>query len=310
MRVVEAKQYGGAEVLVLADRPEPAADAGKVRVRIAAATVNPVDLGTRTGLFQSFAPELRPPLVLGWDLAGTVIEDAAGFSAGQPVVGMVPYFPAGVGTYAEIVSADPDWLAPVPAGTDLQRAATLPLNALTARQALEVLNVRSGQTLLVTGASGAVGGYAVQFAAAAGAHVIAVASAGDQDRVRRLGAKDLVARTDDPAALVASVRKIAAEGVDAVLYTVPIGEGLVGAVRDGGAFASVIGGLPAAERDIRLSAVHVVPNATQLAGIVAAYANGELTATPVAEVLPLEQAADAHRRVEAGGFRGKVVLAV
>lgn len=125
MRVVEVGEYGGPEVLREAERPDPRPAAGRVRVRIAAATVNPVDLWTRAGSIQVMTPGLTPPFLLGWDLAGTVLEDADGFTAGQRVVGMVPWFGVakdGIGSYAEIVSADPSWLAPVPDGVVLDAA--------------------------------------------------------------------------------------------------------------------------------------------------------------------------------------------
>jgi len=107
-------------------------------------------------------PGFRP----GWDLAGTVERDGGGFTAGQRVAGMVPWFTVGRGSYAEVVLAEPGWLAPVPDGVDDVTAGALPLGALTARQALDLTAVPAGATLLVTGASGAVGGYAVQLAAA------------------------------------------------------------------------------------------------------------------------------------------------
>jgi len=264
---------------------------------------------TRAGVLASMTPHLTPPLVLGWDLAGVVETAGGGFGVGQRVVGMVPWFATGVGTYAELVAVDPGWLVPLPDGVDDVTGAALPLNALTASHALDLVGVMAGQTLLVTGASGAVGGYAVQLAAAAGARVLAVASAGDEDHVRSLGAKEVLARAE-PAALVAAAREAAGGGLDAVLDAAPVGPPLIAAVRDHGVFITVLDfQLPATERGIRVGKVSATPDAPRLGRLVAALAAGDLT-TRVAASLPLEQAAQAHERAAAGGLRGKIVLTV
>lgn len=307
MRVIEFEQYGGAEVLTQAERPEPEPGQGQVLVRVSATTVNPVDWLTRSGVLASFTPHLHPPYVLGWDLAGTVERDGGGYRAGQRVVAYVPWFAVGTGTYSELVVVEPGWLAPVPDGLDDVTAATVPLNGITARQALDLVRVNAGQTLVVTGASGAVGGFAVQLAAAAGAHVIAVAGAGDEEHVRGLGAKEVLAR-GDAAALVAAVHELVPGGADAVLDATPVGPELIGAVRDGGTFVTVLDpAIPPAERGVRVDKISSQPDSAQLADLVRAVAAGELT-TRVAATLPLAQAADAHVRAEAGGLRGKIVL--
>jgi NADPH:quinone reductase-like Zn-dependent oxidoreductase len=311
MRVVEVRQYGGPEVLGEAERPDPAPAPGRVRVRIAAATVNPVDLWAREGLVKVMTPGLTPPFVLGWDLAGTVLEDAEGFRAGQRVVGLVPWFGVakdGIGTHAEIVSAEPGWLAPLPAGVDLVEAATLGLNAPTAAQVLDLLGLHAGETLLVTGASGAVGGFAVQLAAAGGASVVAVASGPDDESyLAGIGAKHVLPRTA-PDELAAAVRAVHGGGVDAVFDAALLGPPVLGAVRDGGMFVSASApAAPAAERGIQVQAVGVRPNAPQLAALAADLGAGRLT-TRVAETYGLDRAADAHRRAATRGLRGKVVL--
>jgi NADPH2:quinone reductase len=311
MRVVEVGEYGGPEVLREAERPDPRPAAGRVRVRVAAATVNPVDLWTREGAVQAMTPGLTPPFVLGWDLAGTVLEDAAGFRAGQRVVGMVPWFDVakdGIGTYAEITSAEPAWLAPVPDGVDLAAATTLGLNALTAAQALDLLGLPAGATVVVTGASGGVGGFAVELAAAAGAHVIAVAGGpDDESHLAGIGAKQVLPRTA-PEDLAAAVRAVHPGGVDAVLDATPLGPPAIGAVRDGGRFVGTTApAVPAAERGIEVRRVETVPDGTRLAELAADLAAGRLTAR-VAATFPLARAAEAHRRAGTRGQRGKVVL--
>lgn len=310
MRVVELGEYGGPEVLREAERPDPRPAAGRVRVRIAAASVNPVDLWTRAGSIQAMTPGLTPPFLLGWDLAGTVLESSEGFAAGQRVVGMVPWFEVaqdGIGTYAEIVSADPSWLAPVPDGVDLAAAATLGMNAQTAAQSLDLLGLRAGQAVLITGASGGVGGFAVELAAAAGAHVIALAGGPDDEaHLAGLGAKQVLPRTA-PETLAAAVRALHPGGVDGVLDAAMLGQPVVGAVADGGVFVSASAPAPAAERGVRVQIVQTSPDGPRLAGLAADLAAGRLTAR-VQATLPLGQAAEAHRRAGRPGRRGKIVL--
>jgi len=292
MRAVEVSQYGDAGRLRVAERPEPAPAAGRVPVRVTAAVVNPVDLWTRAGVFAAAMPGLTPPFVLGWDFAGTTAD-------GTAVAGLVPWVADGgrTGTYAEVLLADPAWLAPIPAGVDPADAATVALNGLTVQQALELLALPAGARLLVTGASGGVGGFAVQLAAAAGLDVTAVASTGDEAFVAGLGAKEVLRRGAEPPA----------GAFDGVLNAAAT-EGAIAAVRDGGAFVAVTDGSePEAERGVRVTTVHVTPSSAGLAALLGELAAGRLV-TRVAERRPLAEAAAAHRLVEAGGLRGKVVL--
>ncbi|GAB3826603.1 NADP-dependent oxidoreductase [Dactylosporangium cerinum] len=290
MRVVEVQGYGGVDQLRVVDRPEPSPEHGRVRVRVAAAAVNPVDTATRAGWTAALAPGLTGQFVLGWDFAG-VTDD------GQAVAGFVPWFEQGgsVGTYTSVLFADPTWFAPLPEHVDPVTAATLPLNAVTAVQALRLAGLTAGQSLLVTGASGGVGGFAVQLAVAAGLEVTAVASTGDEAHVAGLGAKTVLSRTDTPAA----------GAFDGVLNAASVPEAIA-AVRDGGVFVAVTDfSAPAAERGVRVDTVHVTPDRQQLAEVL-----GAGLITRVAGTLPLEEAAEAHRRLEAGGLRGKLVLTV
>jgi NADPH:quinone reductase len=309
MRVAEVSKYGGPDVLRLAERPDPVPVDGKVRVRVAATTVGQSDLSAREGKWAALMPKAKPPIVLGWDFAGEIIDPAPGFGVGDRVAGVYPWVELGdgTGTYAEMVLADPSWLAPVPDGVDLAEAATLSINGLAALEALRMTDVRSGQSLLVTGASGAVGGFAIQLAAGTGAHVIAVASHGDEDYVGSLGPKEIIARMPDED-LVATVRDRYPDGVDAVLDAAGSAPELIGAVRDNGAFTSVTDpAMPAAERGIRVGIMHSQPEPDSLADLVDRLASGQLR-TRVAAVMPLAEAAKAHRRLAAGSLRGKLVL--
>ncbi|MFI5687662.1 zinc-binding alcohol dehydrogenase family protein [Streptomyces sp. NPDC051636] len=309
MRALEVTAFGTPDVLRLVHRPDPEPRPGTVRVRIHATIVNPVDCWVRRGTMANRTPNLSFPFTLGFDIAGTVLDDTDVFTAGQRVIGLYPWFVEGTGkgANAEIIHADPRWLAPLPDSVDWATAATVPLNSLTARQSLYLLDYTPGDTVLVTGASGAVGSFASQFAVADGAEVVAVASADDKAYVTSLGVKHVLSR-DEPQRLVEAVRKVTPNGVDRVFDAALIGAPLLGAVRDGGSFVSAVEAVaPAPERGITVRGVHAVPDSAQLSDIIRRVAAGELT-TRIAEVLPVEDGAEAHRRIEAGGLRGKLVL--
>ncbi len=296
MKAVQIKQYGGPEVLEVVDLPEPEAGAGEVLVRVTAATVNPVDAFTRQGFTQALAPGIGLPVTPGWDLAGEV--------DGRRVAALLQWFEGtGSGAQAELVAVAESDLATIPDGVDDVTAATVPLNGLTARQALDLLHVEAGDVVLVTGATGAVGGFAVQLASQAGAHVLAVGSYDDDAWLSTLGAKEVLDRAE-PDQLVAQVRERHPDGIAAVLDAAPAG-GLIGAVRDGGRYVTVIDPVvPAAERGIAPVKVDVQPSGPQLAELLGLVAEGRLKAR-VAGTLPLEQVREAQ---EATGLRGKLVL--
>lgn len=302
MRVVEVTELGGPGVLRTAERPEPEPRAGQVAVRVRAANVNPTDLGARAGAGR-FVPD--PPFVLGWDLAGEVKAVGDGvseFEPGDRVVGMIQWYDqrGSVGAYAESVVVDADWLVALPAGLDFVDGCTIPLNAVTAHEGLGLLGLSAPTTLLVTGASGAVGGFAVQLAVRAGHRVIAIAGRGDDDWPRALGAAEVLPRDADLGAI---------EPVPAVFDAVPIGEPVLACVEDGGAIVSTRKPPEAdPKRRIRQEAFLIHPDREALREQVEATASGDLR-TRVDRVLPLDEAAQAHRLVEAGGLHGKVVLA-
>jgi NADPH2:quinone reductase len=297
MRVAEVSAFGGPEVFRVVDRPEPEPGPGEVVVRIHATAINPTDLGTRAGQAKRRLPDLEPPFVPGWDLAGELAD------TGERVVGMIPFVAIGgrVGAYAEAAAVDPDWLAPLDPSVSFEVGATLPLNALTANEALERLGLATGSRLLVTGASGAVGGFATQLGAAAGLDVVAVASDGDEDWVAGNGAAEVLPRDADLSAI---------EQVDGVFDAVPLGPARsTGALRDGGAAVFTRPpDPPDVGRDLRLEGFLVSPNRSALVDLSRKLAAGELR-TRVAKVLPLDRVTEGHRLAEAGGLRGKVVLA-
>jgi NADPH2:quinone reductase len=304
VRVAEVAEFGGPDVLREAERPDPVPAGDQVVVSIRATDVNPTDLGARSGQARRRLPELAPPFVPGWDLAGEVSaigDGAAGYEVGDRVVGLIPWIQEGgrVGAYAQAAAVKPEWLAALPEGVDDVTAATLPLNALTARQGLDRLAPAPGATLLVTGASGAVGGFAVQLAARAGLRVLAQASDGDEEWVAGLGPAEVLPRATDLAGV---------GPVDAVFDAVPLGEAAAAAVRDGGAilFTRSPPELARAE-SLRVESLLAEPDPVALGELAAELAAGRLR-TRVAEALDLSEAARAHRLVEGGGLRGKVVL--
>jgi NADPH:quinone reductase len=301
MKVVEVTRLGGPEVLALAERDDPVPGPGQVVVRVGAANVNPTDLGARQGRGRVAPPD--PPFVLGWDVAGEVSAagEGADLEIGDRVVGMVQWYDAGgsVGSYAESIAFDSDWLVPLPDSLDYETACTVPLNALTARQGLDLLDAPEGCDLIVTGSGGGVGTFVVQMAVAAGYRVIALASRDDEQWPRELGADEVLPRDTDLSSI---------DPVLAIFDAVPLGEAALSALQDGGAVVTTRR-VPEADpaRGIRQKSFLVHRDRGALRELVDAVAAGELR-TRVDRTLPLADAAEAHRLVEAGGLHGKVVL--
>jgi NADPH:quinone reductase-like Zn-dependent oxidoreductase len=230
----------------------------------------------------------------------------AGFAVGERVVGLRDRLDVPLGGYAEQVVLDASAVAALPDGVPAVAGATLPLNGLTADQALDLLDLPAGASLLVTGAAGGVGGFAVELAARQrGLRVVAVAGSGDAGAVRAMGAEFVVDRavTD----LAAAVRELVPGGVDGALDAALLGIRALGAVRNRGAFVSVAGEVPVGLRGIRVSTVWIAADGPALARLARLAARGELTLR-VADTLPLAEAEQAHRRLEQGGLRGRLVL--
>ncbi len=301
MKVAEITGFGGPEVFRSAERPDPVPGAGEVVVRILAASVNPTDLVTRE---HPYTPGLQLPLVPGWDLAGVVTAvggDVVGYAPGNRVCGMIPFGRIGgrVGAYAEAAAVDPAWLAHMPENVGFEEGATLPLNSLTADQALRFFHLEPGARLLITGASGGVGGFATALAVREGLHVIAVAGRDDEAWVRGLGADEVLPRDAD-------LRDLAP--VDGVLDAVPVGpERTTPALREGGTAVFTRPPHPARSDRVHFETVRVQSDPRALQEMANLLGEGVLK-TRVARVLPLEDAAEAHRLAAAGGLHGKVVL--
>jgi NADPH:quinone reductase-like Zn-dependent oxidoreductase len=287
---------GGPDSIEIIEVPVVEPGAGQVRVEIAAAAVNPVDLALAAGVFHGLGLVHQSDHTgLGWDFAGTVA--AAGpdvdLPVGSRVAGLVDGFDRDFGTYAEQLVVPASDTAPVPDGLDLATAATVPLNGLAAAQLVDLLGDGGGRRLLVTGAAGALGGNIIPIARDRGWRVTGLARADDETFVRRLGA-DFTTE--------------AAPGWDAVADGAALQERGVALVRDGGLFVGVQpGAAPAEERGVTVRVVVAHPDGARLAQLLDATAGGHLPAR-VHAVVPLDQVATAHRAVANGGVRGKYVL--
>lgn len=200
MRAVVVTEYGGPDVLREVDIDEPHAGPGQLRIRVHAATVNPADVLLRVGDIDDAlrASRLSPPYRPGMEVAGILDEigpdaDTALRIGDRVMAILIPIEDSG-GAYAEHVVVEADQVVAAPAGSSHAEAATLPMNGLTARRALDVLDLPAGKILAVTGAAGAVGGYVLQLAKASGVRVIADAAPADEQLVTDLGADEVVTR--------------------------------------------------------------------------------------------------------------------
>jgi NADPH:quinone reductase-like Zn-dependent oxidoreductase len=306
MKAVRFHELGGPEVLRYEEAPRPVAGAGQVLVRVAGSAFNSADAGIRGGTLP-FPVAL--PHVPGYDVSGTIDalgEGVSGLRVGDDVVGFLSMTEDG--SAAEYVVAPADVLVKAPTRIPLADAAALPSVALTAWQALfDDAGLEEGQRVLITGAGGSVGGYAVQLAKHAGAYVIATASPRSRDGVTAAGADEVIDHTST------TVLGSVAEPVDVLLNLAPISpeefEALVALVRDGGIVVSTTAWMPTPgddARGVRTAGVFVRPDESELTRLVALVDSGELT-VDVAQRVPLSELPGIHARAAAGGLHGKVV---
>jgi NADPH:quinone reductase-like Zn-dependent oxidoreductase len=280
--------------------PEPAE--GQLRIKVAAAGVNPADISLRKGFFHRLGRINQPDHTgLGWDIAGTVDSvgpGVAGPATGTPVAALQDNVDVPLGGYAEFVVVPASAVAVLPAGLDPIAAATVPLNALTAAQVLDLLDPANGRRLLITGAAGAVGGFAVPLASRAGWQVTALARSTDRQFVHGAGA----------GALVTDLREVPPASFDAVIDAAILADPVLATIRDGGRYAGVApSAIPVGNRDISTTAVRVIHDGPRLAELLQLVAAGTLVPR-VAGTLPLADAAQAQANVEKGAQRGRWVL--
>jgi NADPH:quinone reductase-like Zn-dependent oxidoreductase len=307
MKAVRFHEYGDSGVLRYEDVERPAPGTGEVRLRVAASAFNPVDGGIRGGYLQGPFP-VTLPHIPGIDVSGTVDalgDGVEGFAVGDAVVGFLPMVADGAA--AEYVIAPAEILAPAPTSMRLTDAAALPVVGLTAWQALfDDAGLTAGQRVLINGAGGAVGGYAVQLAKQAKAYVIATTSPRSRERVESAGADEIIDHTTSEVTV--------AEPIDVLLNLAPIAPEELGAlaalVRPGGVVVNTVPTLPTPadeERGVRAVGVFVRSDPEQLSHLVALVDRGELR-VDVAERVPLAQLPDVHARADTGDLSGRVVV--
>ena len=309
MQVVGVTEFGGPDQLGVHEVPDPQPGPGQVCLRVEAAAVSPTDTHVRAGTYGTMGA--APPWVPGMDAAGTVLAVGEGTPYRVGDVLMAIATPRGGeghgGAYVEQLIGPWQSMAPVPAGVDTVTASTLPMNGLTAVQALEKLALAPGDTLLVSGAAGTLGSYVVQLAALEGLVVVADAAPDDVEDVRAAGATHVVRRGEG---LAGRVRELFPDGVDAAVDAAVLDAALVPAVRDGGGFASVRFWDDSPGRGITVHPVRVVDeyrSHAKLSRLARLVEDGSLRLR-VAGTYPMTEAAAAHRRLERGGVRGRLVL--
>jgi NADPH:quinone reductase-like Zn-dependent oxidoreductase len=243
------------------------------------------------------------------ELAGEIdaVGPGADWAVGDRVMAIVVPLRRLGGAQAELVVVPASSVARIPEGATLEQAATLPMNGLTVRLALDLLGLAPGRTLAVTGAAGAVGGYAVELGKVAGLRVIADASLADEALVRGFGADVVVPRGEKAAA---AIREAVPGGVDAVLDSALMGHDILPAVREGGQLAAVRPFEGETERGITIRQVAVRDYATNQPALqdLGRLASEKRVTLRVAETFPPERAGEAHRKLEAGGVRGRLVI--
>jgi NADPH:quinone reductase-like Zn-dependent oxidoreductase len=311
MRAIVQHQFGGPEVLVLEERPEPEPILTEIQVRVHAAGVNPVDFKTRAG--RGMAPVLgEPPFTIGWDVSGVVTKAAPGvtrFEVGDEVFGM-PWFPREAGAYAEYVAAPSRHFIRKPHALSHEEAGGVPLAALTAWQVVvDTVRVQEGDDVLVHGAAGGVGHLALQIAKARGAKVFATARREQTEKLTALGAERVLDyRDDDLAAELSELDSV----IDCHGSN---GERSLPLLRPGGTLVSVPSRTPpeliaAAKADSkRATGFLVEPDPVGLAGICDLIESGRLQ-VHVDRVFDLAAAPDAHRLAESSHAGGKIILRV
>lgn len=311
LKALGITDFGGPDALELIDLPDPVAGEGQVLIRVRAAAVNPTDALIRSGehvrMFGRTAP---PPYVPGMDAAGELLAIGAGVETDLAVGDRVMAFVAPLGShgaYSEVIAVSARSVVKVPSGLTDVEASTILMNAMTARVAIDTLGLTAGGTVLITGAAGTFGGYAVQLAKEAGLVVVADASEADRSAVTGFGADIVLPRGDD---IAERVRQRFPSGVDGAIDGALFNERLAPAVCDGGMVVTLRMYAGEADRGVRLvpirSKMHIEER-EKLEDIRRLVEQGKLTIR-VAGIYPKEQAAEAHRRLDQGGLRGRLVI--
>lgn len=314
MRAIAIEKFGGREVLQLMELPRPQPAPGEILVEVKAAGVNPVDWKIRQGLLQGRLPH-QFPIILGWDVAGIVRELGPGVSdwkIGDQVFAYCRKDLIHEGSYAEFITLVPNQAAPKPKNLNWTEAAAVPLAGLTAYQVLfESIALKKGEVILIHAGAGGVGSFAIQLARNAGAKVITTASAVHHDYLRSLGVDEIVDYKSQD--FVGTIRKKFPQGLDAVFDTVGGATQVksLQVLKEGGRLTSILAIEKAVEKQkhYKMGYVFVRPESSQLHQLKNLIEAGKLK-VQLSAVLPLEQAAQAHERIETGHTQGKIVLQV
>ncbi len=308
MKAVRMHRYGGPDVLVYEDAPRPEAGHGEIVIRVYAAAVNPLDWKVRSGALREWLAH-KLPLIPGWDVSGVVESAGAGVEslrAGDEVFARLDTMRDGA--YAEYVVTDSGIVAQKPASVDHVQAASVPLAGLTAWQAIyEAGQLQPGKRILIHGAGGAVGGYAVQLAKLKGAHVVAAAKGPARERASALGADEVVDYDAGPF-------EQSVADVDIVIDVIggDIQERSISVLKRGGILVSTVGIHVAEEAGvygIEAKDFFGRSDRQQLSEIAKLVDAGKLKLN-VGTVLPLAKAGEAHELTESGRARGKIILKV
>lgn len=311
MKAVGIYGFGGPEVLEVVEIPDPVAGSGEILIRVHAAAINPTDTLIRNGTrFRGEGEVGPPPFIPGMDAAGVV--EAIGpdtqtdLKPGDHVISFV--VPIGRhGAYAEKVAVPVESVVRAPKGASHAQASTLLLNAMTARVALDELGLKAGQSLAVSGSAGAVGLYAIQLAKADGLVVVADASAGDLELVKSAGPDFIVSRDVE---FGDGVRKHLPDGADGAIDGALLNDRMARAVRDNGKVITLRMYSQPGERGVTFTPIRSKFNHkdTHMLDRLRQQVDDGVLTLRVAATYPKEQAADAHRRLEAGGVRGRLVI--
>ena len=310
MKAVGIMKHGGPEALEVLEVPDINVGPGQIRIRNFAASVNPVDVSVRNGSMAQMQNVNPPPYIPGMDAAGIIDqigEDVkTDLKVGDSVMAMV--VPNGDhGAYKENIVLDQNAVVKAPENTTHIQASTLPMNSLTARLSLDLLDLSKGQVLAVTGSPGAYGGFVVQLAKADGLTVIADSNDSDRSLLESLGVDVIIPRGEG---FAERIRQEFPDGVDGMADGALLNEAAIEAVKDGGSFTSVRGFKGEPQRSIDFTATWVTAydcKKDKLETLCKQAESGVLTLR-VADSVKMENAAEAHKKLEAGGTRGRMII--
>ena len=309
MKAIAFEQPGAADVVGVLELPDPEVGADDVLIRVAYATVNPADYLVRSGASAFMLEGMSSPYVVGWDVSGVIERvggDVDGWSVGDHVVAATDWPRTHRGGQAELVALPARLVARAPEGLPLDAAASFPMNALTALQGLDWLDVAAGGSLVVMGAAGWLGRFVVQLAELRGLRVFAVARDSDEAELRDLGADELIPRGASIEETIGRIRSLLPDGADGLFDAAAVGIRSADALRDGGSYLAVLGVNGDPGRSIRTHASFVHGDGEQLTSLVKLVEQGQLKLGKV-ERISIGDGAEAHARMEAGGIRGRLV---